>query len=227
MATVLITGANRGIGLEFVRQFAADGWKVIAACREPEKADDLERVNGDVTTQQVDVMSGESVAALAEAIDGQPVDVLINNAGTYLDRGVQLGDLEYDKWAESFDINVLGPIRVAEALVGQVGRSKRRLMVFITSQMGSIAENTSGASYAYRSTKAALNAAVKSMSIDLKPREVACLLLHPGWVRTDMGGKNATLEVRDSVSGMRRVIEGFTLARTGSFLRYDGETIPW
>lgn len=227
MATVLITGANRGIGLEFVRQYAADGWKVVAACREPEKADDLERVNGDVTKQQLDVLSKESVEALAEAVDGQPIDVLINNAGAYLDRGVQLGEIDYDKWAETFDINVLGPMRVAEALVGQVSRSKRKLMVFITSQMGSIAENTSGGSYAYRSTKAALNAAVKSMTIDLKPREVGCLLLHPGWVRTDMGGKNATLEVRDSVSGMRRVIEGFSLAKSGSFLRYDGDAIPW
>lgn len=227
MTLVLVTGASRGIGLEFVRQYAADGYKVIAACREPDKAEDLERVNGDVTKLALDVTSPESVAAMATALERQPVDILINNAGVYLDRGVKFGEIEYDKWAETFDVNVLGAMRVAETVVEHVARSKRKLMVFITSQMASIADNSAGGSYAYRSSKAALNAAVKSLSIDLKPQSVACLLFHPGWVRTDMGGKNATLEVRDSVSGMRRVIEGFDLEHTGSFLRYNGETVPW
>jgi len=227
MTLVLVTGASRGIGLEFVRQYAADGYKVIATCREPESAKDLDRVNGDVTKIALDVTSADSVGALVKALDKQPVDILINNAGVYLDRGVKFGEIEYDKWAESFAVNVLGAVRVAEAVSDLVGRSKRKLMVFITSQMGSIGDNAAGGSFAYRSSKAALNAAVKSMSIDLKPQGTACLLFHPGWVRTDMGGKNATLEVRDSVSGMRRVIEGFDLEQTGSFLRYNGETVPW
>ncbi len=227
MTTVLVTGANRGIGLEFVRQYAADGYKVIATCRDPKDAKDLDRVNGDVTVLPLEVTSAESVEALAKALDKQPIDILLNNAGAYLDRGVGLGEFDYAKWAESFDINVLGPMRLAERLVSQVAKSKRKLMVFITSQMGSIADNTGGGSYAYRSSKAALNAAVKSLSIDLKPREIGCLLLHPGWVRTDMGGKNATLEVRDAVSGMRRVIEGFEPAEGIAFLRYNGETVPW
>ena len=227
MTTVLVTGANRGIGLEFVRQYAADGYKVIATCRDPKDSKDLERVNGDVTVLPLDVVEDDSVAALAKALDKQPIDILLNNAGAYLDRGVALGEFDYAKWSQSFDINVLGPMRLVEALVGNVARSKRKLLVFLTSQMGSIADNTGGGSYAYRSSKAALNAAVKSLSIDLKPREIACLLLHPGWVRTDMGGKNATLEVRDSVSGMRRVIEAFEPAQSVSFLRYNGETVPW
>ncbi|MBL8704419.1 MAG: SDR family oxidoreductase [Rhodospirillales bacterium] len=227
MTTVLVTGANRGIGLEFVRQYAADGYKVIATCRDPKDSKDLERVNGDVTVLPLDVAEDDSVAALAKALDKQPIDILLNNAGAYLDRGVGLGEFDYAKWSQSFDINVLGPMRVVEALVGNVARSKRKLLVFLTSQMGSIADNTGGGSYAYRSSKAALNAAVKSLSIDLKPREIACLLLHPGWVRTDMGGKNATLEVRDSVSGMRRVIESFELEQSVAFLRYNGETVPW
>ncbi|MCC7048629.1 MAG: SDR family oxidoreductase [Alphaproteobacteria bacterium] len=227
MATVLITGANRGIGLEFTRQYAADGWHVIAACRNPAEAADLDQVNGDVVKQALDVGDQASVAALSEAIAGEPVDVLINNAGVYLDRNVELGEFDYDDWRGSFEINVIGPMRLAEALVGNVSRSKRRLMVFVTSQMGSIGDNTTGGAYSYRASKAALNAAVKSLSIALKPREVACLLLHPGWVRTDMGGKNATLEVRDSVNGMRKVIEKFTFERSGGFLRYNGETVPW
>jgi NAD(P)-dependent dehydrogenase (short-subunit alcohol dehydrogenase family) len=227
MATVLITGANRGIGLEFVRQYAADGWHVVAACRDPAEAEDLELVNGDVVKQALDVTDPDSVAAFAEAAGGEPIDVLINNAGVYLDRGITLGEFDYERWRTSFEVNVLGPMRLVEVLADAVGGSKRRIMAFITSQMGSIAENTSGGAYAYRSSKAALNAAVKSLSIDLRPRGIACLLLHPGWVRTDMGGKNATLDVRDSVHGMRRVIEKFDLERTGSFLRYNGETIPW
>jgi NAD(P)-dependent dehydrogenase (short-subunit alcohol dehydrogenase family) len=227
MATVLITGANRGIGLEFVRQYAADGWHVIAACRNPAEADDLERVNGDVVTQALDVTDPDSVTALAEAAGGDPIDVLINNAGVYLDRGIALGEFDYGRWRTSFEVNVLGPMRVVEVLADAVGGSKRRVMAFITSQMGSIAENTTGGAYAYRSSKAALNAAVKSLSIDLRARGIACLLLHPGWVRTDMGGKNATLDVRDSVHGMRRVIDKFDIERSGSFLRYNGETVPW
>lgn len=227
MATVLITGASRGIGLEFSRQYAADGWHVIAACRNPAEAEDLDRVNGDVVKQALDVGDQASVAALSEAIHGEPVDVLINNAGVYLDRNVELGEFDYEHWRGSFEINVIGPMRLAEALAGNVSRSMRRLMVFITSQMGSIGDNTTGGAYAYRASKAALNAAVKSLSIELRPREVACLLLHPGWVRTDMGGKNASLDVRDSVNGMRRVIENFDFERSGSFLRYNGESVPW
>jgi NAD(P)-dependent dehydrogenase (short-subunit alcohol dehydrogenase family) len=227
MATVLITGANRGIGLEFVRQYAADGWHVVAACRDPAEADDLERVNGDVVKQALDVTDPDSVAGFAEMAGGEPIDVLINNAGVYLDRGIALGEFDYDRWRTSFEVNVLGPMRLVEVLADAVGGSKRRVMAFVTSQMGSIAENTSGGAYAYRSSKAALNAAVRSLSIDLRPRGIACLLLHPGWVRTDMGGKNATLDVRDSVHGMRRVIEKFDFERSGSFLRYNGETIPW
>ena len=227
MAVVLITGANRGIGLEFVRQYAADGWKVVATCRRKKKASDLEQVNGDVTVHELDVTAPKSVTALVAAVDGAPVDVLINNAGVYLDRGDELGELEYDKFTQSFAVNAIAPVHLAEALLPRVAVSKRKLMVFLSTQMASMAENTGGRAYAYRASKAALNAAVKSMSIDLKPQGIACLLLHPGWVKTEMGGKNATLDVRDSVHGMRRVIEGFTLDRSGSFLRHNGEAIPW
>ena len=227
MATVLITGANRGIGLEFVRQYAADGWRVVAACRKPKKAKDVEKVNGDVTLRALDVADPDSVATFVDEVKGETIDVLINNAGVYLDRGIPFGKLDYAGWVTSFQVNSVGPVRIAEALSAQVEQSQRKLLVFISTQMASIAENAGGGAFAYRASKAALNAAVKTMSIELKPRSVACLLLHPGWVRTDMGGKNATLDVRDSVHGMRRVIDGFDLARSGSFLRHNGEAVPW
>jgi NAD(P)-dependent dehydrogenase (short-subunit alcohol dehydrogenase family) len=227
MATVLITGANRGIGLEFVREYAADGWRVIAACRKPKKAKDVEQVNGDVTLRALDVADPDSVATFVDETKNEPIDVLINNAGVYLDRNIPFGKLDYAGWMTSFQVNTVGPVRVAEALADAVAASSRKLMVFVSTQMASIAENSAGGAYAYRASKAALNAAVKSMAVDIKARGIACLLLHPGWVRTDMGGKNATLDVRDSVHGMRRVIEDFDLARTGSFLRYNGEPVPW
>ncbi len=227
MATVLITGANRGIGLEFVRQYAADGWRVIAACRKPKKAKDVEQVNGDVTLRALDVADPDSVATFIDETAKEPIDVLINNAGVYLDRTIAFGKLDYAGWMTSFQVNTVGPVRVAEALTQVIEQSERKLMVFLSTQMASIAGNTGGGAYAYRASKAALNAAVKSMSLDLKARGVACLLLHPGWVKTDMGGKNATLDVRDSVHGMRRVIDEFDLARSGSFLRYNGEAVAW
>lgn len=227
MATVLITGANRGIGLEFVREYAADGWRVIAACRKPKKAKDVEQVNGDVTLRALDVADPDSVATFIDETAKEPIDVLINNAGVYLDRHIPFGKLDYAGWVTSFQVNTLGPVRIAEALTEVVAQSERKLMVFLSTQMASIADNSSGGAYAYRASKAALNAAVKSMSIDLKPRGIACLLLHPGWVKTEIGGKNATLDVRDSVHGMRRVIEEFDLARSGGFLRYNGETVAW
>jgi NAD(P)-dependent dehydrogenase (short-subunit alcohol dehydrogenase family) len=227
MATVLVTGANRGIGLEFVREYAADGWRVIAACRKPKKAKDVEQVNGDVTLRALDVADPDSVATFVDESKGDPIDVLINNAGVYLDRNIPFGKLDYAGWMTSFQVNTVGPVRIAEALADAVAASNRKLMVFVSTQMASIAENSAGGAYAYRASKAALNAAVKSMAMDLKTRGIACLLLHPGWVRTDMGGKNATLDVRDSVHGMRRVIEGFDLARTGAFLCYNGEPVPW
>lgn len=227
MATVLITGANRGIGLEFVREYAADGWRVIAACRKPKKAKDVEQVNGDVTLRALDVADPDSVATFIDETAREPIDVLINNAGVFLDRNIAYGSLDYAGWVTSFQVNAVGPVRIAEALTGSVEQSERKLMVFISTQMASIAANTSGGAYAYRASKAALNAAVKSMSLDLRPRGIACLLLHPGWVKTDMGGKNATLDVRDSVHGMRRVIDEFDIARSGAFLRYNGETVAW
>ena len=187
MPTVLITGASRGIGREFARQYEAGGWRVIATCRDPSKYD----LEGEV--YRLDVTDPDSVAALHRELKGEAIDLLINNAGIYGPRGLEFGSLDYDSWEEVLRTNVLGPMRVAEAIADQLVASGKKKMVFISSKVGSIADNSSGGSYIYRSSKTALNMAVKSLSLDLSGKGVICLMLHPGWVQTDMGGASAPL----------------------------------
>lgn len=221
MHTVLITGASRGIGREFATQYLADGWRVIATCRDP-AASGLE---GEV--HPLDVTDPASVAALGKALDGEAIDLLINNAGIYGPRDVSFGAIDYDAWEEVLRINTLGPLRVAEALADQVARSQRKLMAFVSSKVGSIADNSSGGKYIYRTSKTALNMAIKSLSIDLADRGVTCLLLHPGWVRTDMGGAGGLIDAQTSVAGMRGVIERAAASGTGLFFSYDGQELAW
>lgn len=174
MPTVLITGASRGIGREFARQYEAGGWRVIATCRDPSKYD----LEGEV--YRLDVTDPDSVAALHRELKGEAIDLLINNAGIYGPRGLEFGSLDYDSWEEVLRTNVLGPMRVAEAIIDQVAASEKKKMVFISSKVGSITDNSSGGSYIYRSSKTALNMAVKSLSLDLSGKGVITLLLHPG-----------------------------------------------
>lgn len=231
MATVLITGANRGLGLEFCRQYAQIGWTVIACCRNPEYAIELNTLasdRGNVLIETLDVSDLEQIEVLAHKLADLPIDVLINNAGIYADEKEHFfGQLDYQAWTKSFRINAQAPVKMAEAFLPQIKRSKKKLIVSISSLMGSIAENTSGGSILYRSSKAALNAAMKSLALDLKAQSVGVLILHPGWVKTDMGGVNALIEADESVSGMRSVIDNFTLAQSGDFVKYDGTPLPW
>jgi NAD(P)-dependent dehydrogenase (short-subunit alcohol dehydrogenase family) len=220
MPTALVTGASRGIGREFVRQYRAGGWRVIATCRDAASSG----LDGEV--HPLDVADADSVAALAAALRGETIDLLINNAGISGPRGYGVGSIPFDAWEEVLRTNTLGPLRVAEALLDAVAGSERRLMVFLTSGLGSIGQG-GGGYYLYGSSKAALNKAVKSLSADLRPRGVGCLLFHPGWVRTDMGGPGASVSVEASVRGMRKVIAGWSMARTGVFVDYTGAAIPW
>lgn len=228
-ATVLITGANRGLGLEFVKQYAEAGWQVIACCRWPDEAKALqalaERHAEQVEVHQLNVANFEEIDALALILQGRAIDLLINNAGVYPQS--EFGDIDYEAWAEAFHINSMAPMKMVEAFVGHVAASNLKKIVTLSSKMGSLDDNTSGGSYIYRSTKTAVNMVMKSLSIDLKPRGIASTILHPGWVRTEMGGPNGLIDAPESVAGLRRVIENLTLENSGRFVAYDGKEIAW
>ncbi|MGZ8242107.1 SDR family oxidoreductase [Methylomagnum sp.] len=231
MATILITGANRGLGLEFSRQYAEAGWKVLACCRDPDGAAELRELaarHPAVSLHRLDLGRFEDIDALARELAAESIDVLLNNAGVYGDPSHnRFGALDYGLWSEVLRIDAQAPVKLAEAFLPQVARSSRKLIVSITSLMGSIADNTSGGSILYRSAKAALNAAMKSLSVDLRERGVGVLLLHPGWVKTDMGGRNAPTSPAESITGMRQVIEDYGSADSGRFLNFRGEELPW
>jgi NAD(P)-dependent dehydrogenase (short-subunit alcohol dehydrogenase family) len=232
MTTVLITGSNRGLGLEWVRQCAARGWRAFATCRDPEGAAELQALTGQhpgVALRRLDVTAPGQIAELARELANETIDLLVNNAGVYFEHWGQdpIGRIDYDAWQETFRVNTLGPMRVTEALLPCLGRAERPLVVAISSNMGSIAGIASPRDYAYRSSKAALNAAMHGLALELAERGIGVLLLHPGWVRTRMGGEAAPLAPADSVGGMLTLVDRFDLAQSGAFLRYDGTPVAW
>jgi len=234
MFTVLITGANRGLGLEFARQYAADGWDVIATSRNPDKSEELQQLqkkNKRISLQALDVTSDESVKQLRGNIGGKPVDLLVLNSAIYTRNGNKLGELNFAGWRESFETNVLGAIRVAEALIENVAASKRKQIAAISTGMGSLQALGStigfGIAYQYRTTKAALNMTMSILAKEVEPRGISVVIFSPGWVQTDMGGANAALTPEQSIGGMRKVLEGNPMELTGKFLGYDGATWPW
>jgi len=227
MPTLLVTGANRGLGLEFVRQYAADGWRVLACCRTLEGAATLRDVEGAVETYILDVANFPAIEKLAADLKGQTIDVLLNNAGIYGSKSSQFGSVDYDEWLRVLHIDTMAPLKMAESFIEHVAKSELKRIVTVSSKMGSIADNTSGGSYVYRSSKGAVNVVTKSMANDLKSRGVTCAVLHPGWVMTDMGGLNALISAEESVRGMKGVIDGLDLLQSGKFFNYDGNEIPW
>ncbi len=224
MPSIFITGASRGLGLEFTRQYAAAGWSVTAACRDPSRAPELAALG--VETVALDLADAASIRRAAETLQGRSFDILLNNAGVY-GEGQQFGRLSEAEWERVMLVNAIAPLKLTEAFLPHLMAGQRKLMVFLTSKMGSIADNSSGGAYIYRSSKAALNAAVKSLSIDLEPRGVTTLLLHPGWVKTDMGGPNARLTPADSIEAMRGLIDATGSGQKLKFLNYDGQDLPW
>ena len=227
MPTCLITGANRGLGLEFARQYAAEGWKVIATCRRPARAEALNALEGEIEVHPLDVTDFARIEELAKKLDGVPIDLLINSAGIYGPRVVPYGSVDYAAWAEVFRVDTMAPLKISAVFSKNVEKSKLKRIVAITSNMGSIGDNTTGGSYVYRSAKAALNAVMKSLAIDLKQKQIAVAVLHPGWVRTDMGGPGAKIEAFESVAGMREIIDGLGLENSGRFVNYDGTDLSW
>jgi NAD(P)-dependent dehydrogenase (short-subunit alcohol dehydrogenase family) len=222
--TVLVTGANRGLGLEFVKQLQLKGYKVIGTARKPDSATALRATGARV--EQLDVASQSSVDALANVLKGVAVDILINNAGMANRTDSTLDTLDYDAMERTFQVNSLGPLRVTQALLPNLRAGQEKTIVNITSRLGSI-ELSAGGLYSYRTSKTALNQINKIVSVELAPQGFTSIVMHPGWVKTDMGGADATLTIPESISGMLTVIDGLTVDKTGKFFNYDGEELPW
>ncbi len=227
MPTILVTGAGRGLGLEFVRQFAADGWDVIATVRDPAKGAPAARLGKSVEIHLLDVADRAAVARLARDLKGRPIDVLVCNAGIYGPRGSYFGRTDYALWDEIMKVNVMAPMALVEALADNVAASKLKRIVMMSSGMGSIGDNTSGGVHMYRTSKAALNALAKRLAADLADRGITVITVSPGWVKTDMGGTGAPLTPKASIDGLRSVIKNVTLFDSGKFFSYDGTELPW
>ncbi len=231
MPTIMITGANRGIGLELVRQYAADGWEVLACCRSPENAHELKQLaaaNSKVSVHPLDVTNTQQRKVLAAQLKGKPIDILFNSAGVSGSWSAQgFGHCQAEEWLDVLHVNVVTPMLMMQDFAANVALSERKIIANMSSKMGSIADNTSGGSYLYRSSKAALNMVNKSAAHDLARKGISVVLLHPGWVRTDMGGPNGELSVEESVTALKRNLANVTFADSGRLLDIDGSSIPW
>lgn len=225
---VMITGASRGIGLEYVRQYAEAGHQVYATVRHPDEATllgTLSRQYANVAIHAMDVADLQSIRALASKLKTLKLDILISNAGIYPESS--FGQADPNAWLAAFQINTLGTYYLAECLLPQLASAGQAKLIAMTSKMGSIDDNSSGGAYIYRSTKTALNMIIKSLAIDLRQHDITVAALHPGWVRTDMGGPQGLIDTETSVSGLRNVIAQLDVAQSGSFIAYDGQAIPW
>jgi NAD(P)-dependent dehydrogenase (short-subunit alcohol dehydrogenase family) len=223
MPLALITGANRGLGLEFSRQYLQDGWRVIGCCRDPDAAHDLASAGAEV--MKLDVTQTADVTAASKRLAGTSIDLLVCNAGVAGARAAVLSPVTRADFDQVMHTNVLGPMWVSAALADHVRPGGK--IAYLSSRMGSIAAMNNAGSALYRASKAALNAVVKAISLELASRGVTAIALHPGWVKTDMGGAGADIDAGTSVAGMRAVIERAGSRVSGHFFDYTGEEIPW
>jgi NAD(P)-dependent dehydrogenase (short-subunit alcohol dehydrogenase family) len=229
MSTILVTGANRGIGLEFVRQYANDGAKVIACAREPDQATALKELaekHRQIEIRALDTSDFKACDALGKHLAAGPIDILINNAGTYGPTRQGADEMDFEGWAYTFAVNTMGPLALSQALHENLKRSREKKLVTVTSGMASTA-TTEGGYLAYRASKAAVNNVMRNLSVDWRKDGIIVAVLSPGWVRTDMGGAGAPLSPEQSVTGMRQVIAGLTKADSGKFLTWQGQERPW
>jgi|LakMenE01Jun11ns_1017448.scaffolds.fasta_scaffold9958922_3 NAD(P)-dependent dehydrogenase (short-subunit alcohol dehydrogenase family) len=230
MQNVLITGANRGLGLEFTKQYSEAGCKVIACCRNPESAERLQALalfsKGQIQIIGLNVSVIDEIKELGQRLKDTHIDILINNAGSFGGKQT-LAEIDYQSWSETLKTNTFAPVAIAQALKENLIAGSRKLIVNITSKMGSIDDNKSGSYYIYRSSKVALNMVTKSLAVDLQKEGITVIAIHPGWVKTDMGGKGASIQADESIQGMRKVIEDVCLADSGQFLDFKGQVIEW
>ncbi|HEB82182.1 MAG TPA: SDR family oxidoreductase [Gammaproteobacteria bacterium] len=228
---ILITGANRGIGLEMVRQAQQQGWRVFACCRNPHNADSLFNIarlsNGQISVHIADMLELATLQALSYELRNEAIDILVNNAGVYGPDKNRFGNVDVAGWLQTFQVNSIAPLKMVEAFIEQLNMGQRKVVACMSSKMGSMADNGYGNSYIYRSSKAALNAVVKSLSIDLKEQGIISVALHPGWVKTDMGGPNAEISTTECVQQLLGHINALTPADSGRFIDIDGSDIPW
>ena len=240
MPALLITGANRGLGLELVKQFDARAWRIHACCRAPAKADALQAIaatpDGRVRIHALDVTDFGAIDDLADALQAEPIDVLFNNAGIMEVRQRPLdeqgtsqsfGSMDYGEWRQILRVNVLAPMRMAEVFVDNVAASERKTIVTMSSILGSIATTDSCRWFGYRASKAAVNMMMRGLASDLKERGITSVCMHPGWARTDMGGAGADVAPEDSADGIAKVVDGLTPDQSGRYLTYDGGELPW
>jgi len=233
LPTALITGSNRGIGLELVRQYSADGWRVLASCRDPKNADALNQIAqlhaDQVHVHALDVAELKQIDSLSKTLANESIDLLMNNAGIYPDDDFRggFGETDYAEWMHAFQVNTMATLKMSEAFIKQVARSEKKIIATLSSKMGSIDDNSSGGAYMYRTSKVGANMVIKSLSIDLRSQGIIAVALNPSWVKTDMGGPNAVISVEKSVAGLRQIIGRLTPADSGKFFNYDGKEIAW
>ena len=237
MSIVLITGANRGIGAEFVKQYARAGWNVIATARHPAASDVLRTLSnenpGKIEVHSLDIADEAAIQDLKDTLDARPIDLLVNNAAIYPREGAHVGNLDYDSWRDAFETNLFGALRVTEALLENVAGSEKKQIAAISSNMsslravagGSVAQ--SGTSYQYRTSKTALNMAMLILAKELEPRGISVAILCPGWVKTEMGGAGAAITPEVSVAGMKKILDAGGMGISGKFLGYEGAVRPW
>ena len=230
MINVLITGANRGLGLGFVKKYLEKNVHVLCTTRDISGSKELleckERYPNNIEIFELDLLKENGAETLANQLNGMPIDILINNAGVG-SSNQHFEAVSSKPWLEVLKVNLIAPLIITQSLIKNVKKSSVKKINFLSSQLGSIEENTSGGMYIYRSSKTGLNQVVKSLSVDLKPKGIKVVAIHPGWVKTDMGGPNAPVSIDESVEGMIRVIETTGIKDTGKFLNYDGRELPW
>ena len=230
MATYFITGCNRGLGLEMAQQLVQRGERVIATCRDIATASDLTELalrSKGLSLIEMDMASLESMTEAVALLNEEPIDVFINNAGIYGPRDANFGNVAGDDMALVLHVNAIAPLQLTQLLIPRLRTGKGKKLAFVSSKMGSIADNGRGGSYIYRCSKTALNSVVKTLAVDLAEEGFIAAALHPGWVRTDMGGPNGLIDAEESVRGMLQVIDALTPATTGEFINYNGAAIPW
>lgn len=231
MPSILITGANRGLGLEFAKQYADAGYRVFATARDPsgggaKELASLAKAKSNVSVHALETSDAKSIASLVQELKDQPIDILLNNAGVMGPSRQSLGNLDADGMLHTLKVNTVAPLMVAQAFLPNVEKSQKKLLAAITSGMGSISD-TGGGSYAYRASKAALNMTFANLAVDLKSRGVIAVVINPGWVQTDMGGSSAPVKTSDSIAAMRKVFDKVTLEDSGKFLDFKGGTWEW